>query len=98
MVIRRSNTQNIKDIIAAYLKENNLDRKLNEQQMIRLWYEVTGKMVARATKSVEIRNRKMIVELRSSVVRNELSMIRDGLISELNQRFDKPLIDDIIFR
>lgn len=98
MVIRRSKTQSIKDIVAAYLKENNLDKKLDEQEMIRLWYEVTGKMVARSTKSVEIRNRKMIVRLGSSVIRNELTMIRDGLIRELNQRFDKPLIDDIIFR
>ena len=98
MVIRRSNTQSIKDIISDYLKENNLDKRLDEQEMIRLWYEITGKMVARATKTVEIRNRKMFVKLSSSVVRNELSMIRDGLIRELNNHFDAPLIDDIVLR
>jgi len=96
--MRRSNTEPIKNIISQFLKENNIDKRLDEQEMIRLWYEVTGRMVARATQSVEIRNRKMFVKLSSSVVRNELSMIRDGLIKELNNHFDAPLIDDIILR
>jgi predicted nucleic acid-binding Zn ribbon protein len=98
MVIRRSNTQPIKDIIKDYLKENNLDKKLNEQEMIRSWYEITGKMVARATVSVDIRNRKMYIKLSSSVVRNELTMIRDELVKRLNQQFKEPLIDEIILK
>ncbi len=98
MVIRRSNTQPIKDIIKDYLKENNLDKKLNEQEMIRSWYELTGKMVARATVSVDIRNRKMYIKLSSSVVRSELTMIRDELIKRLNQQFNEPLIDEIILK
>lgn len=98
MVIRKSQTRPIKEVIADFLKDNNLDRGLHEQEMIRLWYEVTGKMVARNTRSVEIRNRKLIVCLGSSVVRNELNMIRDGLMRELNQHFPKPLIDEIILR
>lgn len=96
--MRRSNTEPIKNIISQFLKENNIDKRLDEQEMIRLWYDVTGKMVARATQSVEIRNRKMFVKLKSAVVRNELSMIRDGLIKELNHHFDTPLIDDIVLR
>jgi predicted nucleic acid-binding Zn ribbon protein len=98
MVIRRSNTQPIKDIIKDYLNENNLDKKLNEQEMIRSWYEITGKMVARATVSVDIRNRKMYIKLSSSVVRNELTMIRDELVKRLNQQFKEPLIDEIILK
>ncbi|MCK5821611.1 MAG: DUF721 domain-containing protein [Bacteroidales bacterium] len=98
MVIRRTYTRSIKNVVQDFLKENQLDSKLEEQEMMRLWYEITGKMVARATKSVVINNRKMFVRIESSVIRNEISMIRDGLIQELNSRFSKPLIDEIILR
>lgn len=98
MVIRRSKTRNIAEIVREFLQENQLDTKLDEQEMIRLWYETTGRMVARATKSVEIRNRKMFVSIESSVIRNEISMIKTGLMQELNSRFAEPLIDDIVLR
>jgi len=98
MVIRRTNTRSIKNVVQDFLKENRLDKKLEEQEMMRLWYEITGKMVARATKSVVIKNRKMFVRIESSVIRNEISMIRDGLLHELNSRFSEPLIDEIILK
>lgn len=96
MVIRRTYTQSIKSVVQDFLKENKLDTKLEEQELMRLWYEVTGKMVARATKSVAIKNRKLFIRIDSSVIRNEISMIRDGLLQELNSRFSEPLIDEIV--
>jgi len=98
MVIRRTYTQSIKNVVKDFLQENKLDTKLDEQEMMRLWYEITGKMVARATKSVHIKNRKMYIRIESSVIRNEISMIRDGLLQELNSRFSKPLIDEIVLK
>lgn len=98
MVIRKSHTRLIKEVIADFLKENKLEQGFQEQEMIKLWYQITGKMVASNTRSVDIRNRKMIVRLGSSVVRNELNMIRDGLLKELNSKFPKPVIDEIILR
>lgn len=98
MVIRKSHTRLIKEVIADFLKENKLEQGFQEQEMIRLWYQITGKMVASNTRSVDIRNRKMIVRLGSSVVRNELNMIRDGLLKELNSKFPQPVIDEIILR
>ena len=98
MVIRRTYTQSIKNVVKDFLQENKLDTKLDEQEMMRLWYDITGKMVARATKSVYIKNRKMYIRIESSVIRNEISMIRGGLLQELNSRFSKPLIDEIVLK
>lgn len=98
MVIRKSQTRTIREVIRDFLKENNLQKGLDEQEMVRLWYEKTGKMVARHTRSVQIRNRKMYVKLDSSVVRNELSMLRDALVKDLNESFQEPLIDEIILQ
>lgn len=98
MVIRKSQTRTIKEVVAEFLQSSKLQQGLDEQELVRLWYATTGKLVERSTVSVEVKNRKLFVKLASSVVRNELNMIREGLLKELNSHFPESLIDDIILR
>ncbi|MBT3244381.1 MAG: DUF721 domain-containing protein [Bacteroidetes bacterium] len=98
MVIRRTKPRNIRDVIREVLKENHLDKGLQEQELIRRWYEITGRMIANATKTIYIRDRKLFVNIHSAVIRNEISLIKDGLITELNQAYEEPVIDDIILK
>ena len=96
MVIRRSQSRPIKDIIEELLKASGIDQKLKERELIRQWDDVVGKTIARSTESIYIRDRKLFVKIRSSVIRNELTMIRDGLKIELNRRSGQVIIDEII--
>ncbi|MCD6347157.1 MAG: DUF721 domain-containing protein [Bacteroidales bacterium] len=98
MVLRRTKTQNIADVIREVLKENHLDKGLREQELIRRWYEVTGKMISKSTTSIYIRDRKLIVTIQSAVIRHELSLIKEGLIMEMNTPYDEPVIIDIILK
>lgn len=98
MVIRRTQTRPIKEIIEELLKTSGIDKKLKERELIRQWDEVVGKTIAKSTESIYIRDRKLIVTIRSSVIRNELAMIRDGLKIELNRRIGQSLIDDIVIK
>jgi len=98
MVIRRTRTRTLQEVISEFLHENKLDTRLKERELIRNWELVTGKMVARSTESIYIKNRTLFVEIRSSVVRNELMMIRDGLVQALNSRTGADLIDGIVIK
>jgi len=98
MVIRRTTTRSLQEIIREFLQENRLDHKLKERELIRNWEEVAGKMVSRSTHNIYIKNRILYVEIRSSVIKNELSMIREGLVSALNESVDQNLIDEIRIR
>jgi len=98
MVIRRTQTRKLREVIREFLQENQLDTKLKERELIRHWEEVTGKMVARSTHSIYIKNRTLFVEVRSSVVKNELMMIREGLVDTLNSISGDTLIDKIVIR
>lgn len=98
MVIRRTHSRPIKEIIEEVLKASGIDQKLKERELIRQWDDVVGKTIARSTESIYISDRKLIVKIRSSVIRNELSMIREGLRIELNRRSDQSLIDEIIIK
>jgi predicted nucleic acid-binding Zn ribbon protein len=98
MVLRRTDTRILKDIITEVLRENGLDQKLLERSVISQWDEMVGRNVARSTQSVYVRDRKLFVTVRSAIIRNELLMIRDGLVAEFNRRAGTPLIDEIVFR
>ena len=96
--MRRSKTEKIDQLIQQVLKENNLDGKLKEYELVTSWEKVIGKTVANATTDIYIRNRKLFVKVRSSVIRNELLMIKDGLRKALNREVQANIIDDIIVR
>ncbi len=96
--MRRSNTQNISDVVSQLLKELHIDHKLKEIRLINSWEEILGKNVARATTNIFIKNRILFVSLKSSVVRNELMMLKTGIIKALNEKAGETLVDDIILK
>jgi predicted nucleic acid-binding Zn ribbon protein len=98
MVIRRTQTRPLREIIEDVLKESGISQKLKERDLIRQWDEVVGITIARSTESIYISDRKLIVKVRSSVIRNELTMIRDGLKIELNRRSGQIIIDEIVIK
>ncbi|MEE4196624.1 MAG: DUF721 domain-containing protein [Bacteroidales bacterium] len=96
--MRKKNTQKLDEVIQEYLKALKIDDKLKEVRLIRSWYELVGKTIARSTKDVYIKNRKLFVKINSSVIRNELFMIRDGLKDALNEQAGESIIDEIILK
>ncbi|MDP4209629.1 MAG: DUF721 domain-containing protein [Bacteroidota bacterium] len=96
--MRRGNIQNISEVVGDLLKELNLEHKFKEMRVINSWEETLGKNVARATLKMYIKNRILFVHMKSSVVRNELMMLKTGIIKSLNDKAGESVIDDIVFR
>ncbi len=96
--MRRSKTLNISEIISDLLKEQGLEGKLAENRLINSWEDLLGRSVARITKKLYIKDRTLYVSLGSSIVRNELVMIRDEIVKRLNERAGSEIIDRIEIR
>jgi hypothetical protein len=96
--MRKSNTQSISSVLKSYVRENNLERKLNELDLIKSWESVMGKTVARYTGNLYIQNNTLFVETTSPVVRNELMMMKEEIRVRLNEVAGEELIKAIIFR
>ena len=75
-----------------------LERGLGELALISSWEEVTGKAIASRTKKLYIRDGILYVHLSSSVVRNELLMLRQELMKKLNRKAGSEIIRDIVLR
>ena len=96
--MRKKNTQKLDEVIKEYLKALKIDDKLKEVELIRSWDDVVGKTIARSTRKIFINERKLFVYLNSSVIRNELFMLREGLKKALNDKVGESIIDDIILK
>ncbi|MBN2480847.1 MAG: DUF721 domain-containing protein [Bacteroidales bacterium] len=96
--MRKSYTQKIDLVIREFLREIQIDRKLKEVHLVTEWESLMGKMVASRTRSVYIRNRTLFVHVTSSVLKNELIMIRQNIVDRLNEVAGEKLVEQIVIR
>ncbi len=96
--MRKSNTEKLGNIINESLKDLNIDTKIKEVQLIKSWEKVVGKTVAKYTSKIYIKDKKLFINLNSSVVRNELFMIKDAILDALNKEAGETIIEEIIIR
>jgi predicted nucleic acid-binding Zn ribbon protein len=96
--MRRSKTISIAEAINDYIKEMNLGTKLSEVAVINSWEEIVGKAISSRTTKIFIKDGVLHVHLSSSVVRNELLMLRESLREQLNKKAGSEVIKDIVLR
>lgn len=96
--MRRSKTISIAEALKDYIREMNLGDKLTEVGLINSWEEIVGKAISSRTTKIYIRDHILYVHLSSSVVRNELLMLREALREKLNQRAGSEVIKEIVLR
>ena len=95
--MKRTNTVSIAQVIGELLDEYKIDSKLKETRIIAAWLEVLGPL-AKPTDELYIKNNVLFAGLSSSVLRNELSMMRSTLVQLLNEKAGEVVIKDIVFR
>jgi predicted nucleic acid-binding Zn ribbon protein len=96
--MERTKTRKISDILKEFLRENKLDIILKERQIIECWEELMGKTISRATKKIYIKDSKLFVVISSSVVRNELHMLKTEIVKKLNEKAGEEMITELVLR
>ncbi len=95
--MKRREAQTITQLIHHYLREEGLETPLNQHRLIVAWPEVAGKVVAKYTRDLSIRNQVLMVHLSSAALRAELQMRRAELMKQLNEKVGSVVIYDIKF-
>ena len=97
--MRKKNTESIGEVIKQFFEENQfLKNKIAESRLITGWTSVLGDSVASYTSNIYFKNGILYVHLRSSVLRAELAMSKDKLITSLNKYANTDILKNIIFR
>ena len=96
--MRRSNTQSLSDVLKEYIKEVQIEHKLKEVDVVQSWEGLLGKTIAHYTRNIYIRKKVLFVEISSSVVKNELFMMREEIKRKINERAGEEIVKTIIFK
>jgi predicted nucleic acid-binding Zn ribbon protein len=96
--MRRSKTISLAEAVRDYISEMNIGGKLNEAGVINSWEEIVGKAISSRTSKIYIKDQILFVHLNSSVVRNELLMLRNVLKDKINEKAGTEVIKDIVLR
>lgn len=93
----RTNDKPLKEAIEQLLKVYKIKQKFDETSLIAAWPELMGKAVSNRTSQLYIRDRKLFVKVDSSVLKNELVMIRSEIVRRMNERAGSRVLEEIVF-
>ncbi|MFV0291069.1 MAG: DUF721 domain-containing protein [Mangrovibacterium sp.] len=96
--MKRSKTEHIKDILQKQRIDDELvDLKMAEFTIVKSWADIMGSVIASYTQDVSIKNGVLYLKLSSPLLKNEIIMMREQVISHVNYRAGGELINKIVF-
>ncbi len=95
--MNRTNDKTLKEAMAQLLNVYRLKGKFDETNVIAAWQDVMGVAVANRTKEIFIKDKKLFVRIESSVIKNQLVMMRSQIIENLNQKSGTVVVTEIVF-
>ncbi len=94
--MRRNKTITLGEALTDLINEYKLAAGLKEAAVLNIWQSVAGRVITARTKRAYVRDGVLHIYLTSSVVKNELMMLRDALKSQINSRAGEEVVRDIV--
>ncbi|MBC6112260.1 DUF721 domain-containing protein [Pedobacter fastidiosus] len=95
--MRKPNDVTLKDAFGKMLDVYRLRRKFDETSILAIWPEIMGTAIANRTTQIYIKDKKLFIRIESSVIKNELVMVRQGIIQKLNEHAGSEVIVEMVF-
>jgi predicted nucleic acid-binding Zn ribbon protein len=95
--MRKTNDKSLKEAIEQMLNVYKIKRRYDETAIVSLWPDLVGKSVANRTKELFIRDKKLFLRIESSVIKNELVLMRRQIIQKINEDAKAELVAEIVF-
>lgn len=95
---RKSNSANMKTLIDKLIRSYGLESKMQELDVMSEWENIVGKMIARHTKDIQIKNKILYITLDSAPLKQELLMNRTRIIELVNEKSGKQLVEDVFIK
>lgn len=94
----KSNEHSLKELINELLKEYKLSDRVNEIRANEIWPKVVGKLIARHTKAIYLRNKKLYVTLDNAALKEEMHYAKEKLLKQINKQAGEIIIEEIFFK
>ncbi|MES2063018.1 MAG: DUF721 domain-containing protein [Bacteroidota bacterium] len=95
--MRKANDKSLKEAIEQMLNVYKIKRRFDETAIVSAWPDLVGKSVANRTKELFIKDKRLFLRIESSVIKNELVMMRNQIIQKINDDAKTELVVEIVF-
>ncbi|QEM12687.1 MULTISPECIES: DUF721 domain-containing protein [Mucilaginibacter] len=95
--MRKTNDKTLKEAIEQMLNVYKIKRRFDETGVVTAWPDLVGKSVANRTKELFVRDKKLFLRIESSVIKNELMLMRSQIIEKINNEAKSIIVEEIIF-
>ena len=89
--------EHIAGTLKKLIKEQGIEKEINEQKAIDVWAEAVGKRIEEHTEPIEVRFGVLTVKTLSPVWRQELQFQKKNIVDSINKKLEKRTIKDIRF-
>lgn len=96
--MRKTNEQKIGVVIKNLLKNQKLKGRLEELDLIDKCKEMLGENLMKFIKDIAINDGRLIIQVSSAVVRNELSYQKSKIRKKINDQSKSEIIKQIILK
>lgn len=79
------------------LETYRIQSKFDATRLTSSWERLMGTPIARRTKRVFVKDRRLFVELTSAPLKHELTLSKSTILNILEKEFGQKMVDDIIF-
>jgi|TARA_B100000768_G_scaffold28378_1_gene26749 hypothetical protein len=93
-----SNTNILSTLINKIISNPKISQRLDNLKALEYLEEILGKNIQKYILDAKIFNNKLLIKIKSSTVRNELSYQKEKMIIEINKKMGKKLISEIILK
>lgn len=96
MAKRQNDFFSIEDLMKDVIKENKLSKGMLRMNVKEAWAKIMGAGVVSYTEEVSLQGKTLVVKLKSSVLREELSYGKEKILQMMNEELGEPFISKII--
>lgn len=93
----KDSTQSFKEALGQFLKEEHLDTKFQQKQLIESWERIMGRPIASRTTKIFFKGRILFVELSSAALKDELNRSKEIVMSRIREQSEHMIVDEVRF-
>ena len=92
---KKEENESLNAALKAFIKVNHLEKGLDQVRVEETWTRVMGAGVSNYTLKVRLEGSTLVVYLKSSVLREELSLGASQIIEMINEDLGRDLIEKV---
>lgn len=93
-----ANDKMLKEAIEEMLRDFRLEDKLTEVQIQNIWTAAVGKIVAKQTKAVYLKNGVLYILLLSAALKEEISYSKTKIADKINRRLGDIVVKEVVVK